>query len=263
LLPALLLAGGASRAASQTTDAAPWRFAVGESLEYVVGLGPIKAGRGLLAVEAYESYRGVPAYRVSLTIEASVPFVQFKDHMTSWIATDPVRSLGIEKAIHEGGTRFRRRYELDYERGAYRGEEWDDRSASYVPMIGSPGSAAIPNPALDEVAFLYLLRLLALEPGARYEFGSHFQPAGNPVVFRVLGKEKVRVPAGRFNTIVVDPVVPAMGILKRDAGARVYVSDDARRIIVKLTTSTRFGTIALHLREYTEGTGAVVNASRP
>jgi hypothetical protein len=263
LLPALLVAGDASRAVSQTADLAPWRFAVGESLEYVVGLGAIRAGRGLLAVEAYETYRGVPAYRVSLRIEASVPFVQFEDHLTSWIATDPVRSLGIEKVIHEGDKRSRHRYELDYERGAYRAEEWDDRSASYVPMNGSPGSEAIPDPALDEVAFLYLMRLLALEPGARYEFGSHFQPAGNPVVFRVIGKEKVRVPAGRFNTVVVDPVLPAMGILRRDAGARVYLSDDDRRLIVKLTTSTRFGTIALHLREYTEGTGAVADASTP
>ena len=263
LLPALLVAGGASRAASQTADPAPWRFAVGESLEYVVGFGPINAGRGLLAVEAYEVYRGVPAYRVSFTIEANVPFVVFKDHLTSWIATDPVRSLGIEKAIHEGDTRFRRRYELDYEQGAYRAEEWDDRRASYVPMNGSLGSGAIPDPALDEVAFLYLMRLLALEPGARYEFGSHFEPTGNPVVFRVLGREKVRVPAGRFNTVVVDPVLPAMGIFSRDARARVYLSDDARRIIVKLTTSTKFGTITLHLREYTEGTGAVAEATTP
>lgn len=263
LLPALLVAGDAGRAVSQTADPAPWRFAVGESFEYVVGVGPIRAGRGLLAVEAYEIYRGVPAYRVSLTIEANVPFVELEDHLTSWIATDPVRSLGLEKAIHEGDTRFRHRYEIDYELGAYRGEEWDDRSASYIPMSGSPGSTAIPNPALDEVAFLYLMRLLALEPGARYEFGSHFQQTGNPVVFQVLGREKVRVPAGRFNTVVVDPVLPAMGILRRDSGARVYVSDDDRRIIVKLTTSTRFGTIALHLREYTEGTEAVADASTP
>jgi hypothetical protein len=242
---------------------APWRFAVGESLEYVVGLGPINAGRGRLTVEAYEVYRGMRAYRVSLSIEASVPFVAFEDRWTSWIATDPVRSLGIEKAIHEGDTRYRRRYELDYERGTYRAEEWDDRLASYVPMRGSVGSAPIPDPALDEVAFLYLMRLLALEPGARYEFGSHFEPGGNPVVFRVLGKEKVRVPAGRFNTVVVDPVLPAMGIFRRDAQAKVYLSDDARRIIVKLTTSTKFGTMALHLREYTEGTEAVADASTP
>lgn len=261
LFAALLVAGGTTKAISQPVDPAPWRFAVGESLEYVVGIGPINAGRGRLAVEGFEAYRGVPAYRVSFSLEASVPFVSLEDRFTSWIATDPVRSLVIEKSEHEGDKKSRRRWELDYDTGTYRLEEWNEDAKSYVPVSGADGSAAIPDPALDEVAFLYLMRLLTLEPGSRYEFGSHYEPTGNPVVFRVLGKEKIRVPAGRFSTVIVDPVLPSTAIFGRDARARVYVSDDDRRLIVKLTTATKFGTLALHLRRYSEGTGVVAEAA--
>ena len=98
LFAALFVTGGTTNAISQTADPAPWRFAVGESLEYVVGIGPINAGRGRLAVEGFEAHRGVPAYRVSFALEASVPFVTLEDRFTSWIATDPVRSLVVEKS---------------------------------------------------------------------------------------------------------------------------------------------------------------------
>jgi hypothetical protein len=236
---------------------------VGESLEYVVGLGNLRAGRGLLTVEGYEVHGGVPVYRVLLRIEAGGGIFKFHDEYTSWIALDPVRSLQIEKRIYEGNKRFHRRYEFDYVEQSYRAEDWDDQLASYVPVRGADGNAAIPDPALDDVAFLYLLRLLALEPGSNYEFRSHFEPGGNPVSFKVLGRERVRVPAGRFNTVVVHPTLPAMGIFSRDANARLYVSDDPRRLIVKLTTTTRFGTIALHLRRYVEGIPSVADATNP
>jgi hypothetical protein len=257
----LAMTCGVTGAASQEAEPTPWRFAVGESFEYVVGLGNLRAGRGVLAVEGYEDHGGVPAYKVSLSIQAGGGPFKFEDEYTSWIALDPVRSLRIEKKLHEGNKRFHRRYELDYQEGAYRVEEWDDGLSSYVPVGGPDGRAAIPDPALDDVAFLYLLRLLSLEPGASYEFRSHFEREGNPVSFRVLGRERVRVPAGRFNTLVVLPTLPAMGIFSRDADARLYLSDDPRRLIVKLTTTTRFGTIALHLRSYEEGTPSVAEAT--
>jgi hypothetical protein len=258
--PNATLAATASEDIELSTIA--WHFGVGETLEYVIGFGPVKAGRGRLAVESRQMVAGVPTYHVELRIEAGLPMLKVEDVYASWIAGDPPRSLRVEKSLREGRKETRHRYELDYASGALKAEVWDQEAGCYIPLTGPEADAPIPEAALDEVGFLYLLRLLPLEHGAVYRFDSYFLPHGNPVEFRVVGRERIRVPAGRFNTVVVQPVLPSMGIFNRDAGARVYLSDDDRRILVKLTTSTKFGTVAFHLRRYEEGQPIEVHAAR-
>lgn len=242
-------------AAAVEADPTPpaWTFGVGESLEYGVGLGRIKLGRGRLAVEALEMDVGVPTYRVALTLELGVAFLKVEDRRTSWIATEPLRALRLEKKMRKGSDRSQRRYVFDYASRAFRAEQWDEEAGAYVAIVGPEGSGKIPVPALDEIAFLYLVRLLPLEPGADYQFGSYYEVDGNPVTFRVLQRERIRVPAGRFDAVVVEPIFPAMAGFEEGSNARLYLSDDERRIILKLTTSTKAGPISFHLREYSEG----------
>lgn len=253
--PAVLSSTGA--------PAASWSFGVGESFEYVVGLGPVKAGHATLSVEARESVAGIPTHRVVLHVQAGLVFFRADDRYESWIAAGPLRSVRVEQRVEEGTRRRRDRFELDYEAGCVRALAWDERTGGYVPAPEERGCSSLSGPALDEVGFLYLLRTLPVEPGRTHRFDSHFLPDGNPVLFRVLGREEVRVPAGEFETIVVAPVLPGMAIFSTDADARLYVSDDPRRLLVKVTTSTKLGTLSLHLRRYEPGAAVKGRLARP
>ena len=112
----------------------------------------------------------------------------------------------------------------------------------------------MPEDAIDEIAFLFLVRTLLLEPGDE-EVGMerYFKPHSNPIVVRVVGREEIRVPAGRFQTIVVEPIIPELEVFGKDRKPRVWISDDERRIIVKVQTSARVGPVALNLTDYEEG----------
>jgi hypothetical protein len=87
---------------------------------------------------------------------------------------------------------------------------------------------------LDDISFLYFVRTLPLEVGQTYTFPRYFREDGNPVVLKVLRKEKVSVPVGTFETIVVQPIIQTSGLFGDGGKAEVYFTDDDQRILVQM-----------------------------
>lgn len=236
-----------------------WRFPVGERAVYdvTVQLGrfrsPRAVGEAALAVEDTGRVEGVLAYRTALEIEGGIPWVyRIDDRQVSWIAPDPIRSLRFEERLRQGDYRRDRRYRLDQRAGTYTRYDLDGSSGEYRPVKGEE-DVPMPENALDEVSFLYFTRTLPLEVGETYRFRRFFEEDGNPVVLEVLRRERIRVPAGRFSTVVVRPTIRASGLFSREGEAEVYLSDDPRRVIVQIRSSMAAGRINLHLKEYRPG----------
>lgn len=232
--------------AAGDTSAAPrvegWPFPDTERFEYAVRLGRLELGRGTIVSRPDTAMPDVHARRVSLTIDVGVAFAQIHDSHVSWLATDPLRTLRLRKRYRELGREKGGQWRLDHEAGVSVAVGTDDGSRS--PM---------PEAALDGLGLLYLLRTMPLEPGQTIRLDRHFQPEHNPVIFRVVGRERIRVPAGRFRTVVVEPVIPALDVFGEDRDARIWLSDDGRRLIVRVESTTRVGPLQMHLREYAAG----------
>src|SRR5690606_11555826 len=90
---------------------------------------------------------------------------------------------------------------------------------------------------LDELSFIYFLRSLPLEEGESHALARHFDPERNPVVVRVLRRERVSVPAGDFATVVVEMRVKDQRTFAGNGALRLYLTDDARRIPVRIESS--------------------------
>lgn len=249
---------GLSGAPGQAPPDGAWRFPVGERAEYAVyvGLGSVRAPRPLgeasLAVEAIEEVRGTPTYRVALEVEGGVPLVYRMDNrQVSWVAPDPTRALRFAEILREGDYRRDRVYRLDQEEHVYaRLDRSDDGDYAVEP---SEVEVPMPEASLDEVSFLFFTRTLPLKVGETYRFDRFFEADGNPVILEVLRRETVRVPAGRFETVVVRPIVHTDGLFAEEGQAEVYLSDDDRRIIVQIKSRMRLGEINMYLTEYRPG----------
>lgn len=252
---ALAAAGTAS---AQTSGESPsafaerWPFAVGERAEYDVTFGPVRVGRGLLEVEAVDTVRRTPSYRLAFEIEGGPFFYKIDDRTVSWLATEPYRSLRFEQILHEGGYERHRRYELDHEAGTATREDWDDELDAYRAHA-TERDVPIPAGALDEIAYLFLIRTLPLEVGRTYSFEDYFEEDGNPVVIRVLRRERVRVRAGTFETVVVRPIIQTDGLFGEGGEGELYISDDDRRVIVMLKTRMGMGQFTMYLRDFDPG----------
>ena len=84
-------------------------------------------------------------------------------------------------------------------------------------------------------------------------FNRYFKKEGNPVVIKVLRKEVKEVPAGTFNTIVIQPIIQTSGLFSEGGEAELYFTDDEDRFLVYMRTKLPIFSMTLHLEEVTRG----------
>lgn len=231
-------------------EAVPFR--IGDEAEYSMLLGPVSFGRMYLRVEAQDTIRSTPAYRLTMEMKGGVPLYRVDDRTVSWLATEPYRSLRFEEVLRQGSYRRHRRWELDHESLTATREDWNEEAGAYRPHRRQR-DLPMPPGALDEISYLFLIRALPLEVGRTYEFNRHFEEDGNPVIVEVLRRERIRVPAGTFETIVVRPIIQTDGLFAEDGEAEVFISDDDRRLVVQIKSRMRRGAVNMYLRDFASG----------
>jgi hypothetical protein len=67
---------------------------------------------------------------------------------------------------------------------------------------------------------------------------------------KFLGRQKIKVDAGEFNCIIVEPMVKEGGLFKAEGRILIWLSDDDLKIPVKVSTKVPIGSIDSELREY-------------
>jgi len=245
----------AQSAAATADPAKAWRFPVGERMEFSVSWGRVRLGEGSIEVEAIDSIAGQEGYRVAMEAWGGPPFYRVQDRQVSWIRPGPLSSIRFEQRLSEGSYKRDTRYSfalegMTYDRHDIIDGEWRARAdETDVPILEG---------ALDDVSFLFFARLLPLEVGQRYEFDRYFKESGNPVVIEVLRREEIRVPAGTFQTIVLRPIIQSSGAFGDGGEAELYLTDDDRRVIVRLKTSMAVGSGNLFLTGYDPGSGELI-----
>lgn len=232
---------------------ADWRFEVGERHEFRIRVGPLRFGRAVFSVEGKEEVRGEATHRLVLHVEGKAPFFSVDNEETSWVKTHPaLETLRFRQVLEEGGDRADRIYEIFPETRSYHRLEWDEEREEHVLVEQREG--VVPPDALDEPAQIYLLRLLkTVEPGLTYRMERHFLPEGNPTTLRVVGRDRVRVPAGTFDVWVLQPSIPESELFRPEQDARLYMTTDSTRKIVQIETRVRGMPFTLYLDEYEPG----------
>ena len=231
--PATVLTGG---------SVAQVPFGPGERLDYRITFGILgKRGTASTEVMGVEDVRGKESYHLTFRMKGGALGWGMNDVQESWLDVQRLYAHRFKQQLDQ--TTYERLRTLDFypSDGVWR----------MVEQVRE-GKLATDMP-LDDVSFLYWARTLPFEVGRTYEFGRYFKPEGNPVVLKVLRREKVKVPAGTFNTIVVQPLIRTSGLFGDGGKAEVYFTDDDRRLIVLIKTRMSIGTLQLQLERYTPG----------
>jgi len=230
----------ASLAAPSPPIAARVPFGVGERFDYEVRLGSLKVGSSQMEVRGVESIRGRQAWHTAFWLKGGTFFYRVNDLFESWIDTETLSSLRFVKQLEEGTADREQSYEIYPERGMYVNRR-NDKPTRTLPTVKQP---------LDDGSFLYFVRTLNLVVGETYDFSRYFIPDRNPVRIKVLRKERITVPAGTFNSIVVQPIIKTKGIFSEDGRAEVWLSDDSSRMVLQLKSRLAFGSLNLFLTSY-------------
>jgi len=251
-LAAALLAGGGAHAHSSLPAAvaevgpqvrvAAVPFGPGERAEYQVRLGGLSVGRGTMEILGIVDVEGRPTYHTRLHVQGGLPLARVNTRMDSWIDVVGLFSRRFEQDQHE--LRFRRHRIFDF---------YPERRSFRQRMTGEVGSLPTGQP-LDDVSFLYFARTLPLKVGDSYTIHRYFREDGNPVVINVLRKERITVPAGTFDVVVVQPIIRTDGLFGEGGRAEVFFTDDERRLLVQLRSRVPLiGSLTLNLQSFSTG----------
>lgn len=230
-----------------------------ESLEFSVKWGIVKAGVATLSVTELvrfddagpfgggpprTAYRVVSTARSKGVAEAVYPV---RDRNQSWIDTATLGSLAFFKQLREG-TFFR--------------DEWvryfPDEGRYVLERRNKQGEVArrqgaIPDRIHDVLSALYYVRTQPLEVGRDIVLDVN-SGANWPLVVKVLKREKVEVPAGRFDCFVVEPRMRAEGIfIQKGKRLTVWLTADERRMPVLMEVEVFIGNISARLESYKRG----------
>jgi hypothetical protein len=201
-----------------STRAVP--FGAGERMEYVARWGKINPGRASMEIVGVEDVRGRPAVHTRFQLKGRALFFSANYLLESWVDQATFTSLRFSQDNDDDATEKDRVYEIFPDRQTYRVNDGEE-----LPSVAEP---------LDEGALLYYVRTMDLEVGQTYELNRYFRPDRNPVIVKVLRKETIKVPAGTYNTIVIQPIIKSRGIFSEGGQAQIYLSDDKDRVMVQM-----------------------------
>jgi hypothetical protein len=220
-LPLVLVLAAAAPAAAR--QAAP--FAPGEELIFRASISPFgRVGTAVMRISGPETLRGEALHLMSFDFDGRFGPARLEDRTRSWI---DLRTLAAHRYTKVERSPF-----------ASHREEVDIFPAEgrWLADDGTVGSVPTRAP-LDELSFLYYVRTLPLEVGAEHVVQRHFDAARNPVRIRVVRQERIRVPAGEFETMLVEMRVSDPRRFRSDVVIRINVSDDVARLPVRIASS--------------------------
>ncbi len=193
--------------------------------------------------------RSARAQRLQFDVSGGFPPIRVADAYDSWLDVETLNSLRFVQKLDEAGKKRHRDYMIDPERAVFRLDDHEEKPS-------------VPDP-LDDASFLFFVRTIPLEVGKDYTFNRYFDPQkANPVmIIKVLRKDTIDVPAGRFPAIVVQPIIKTSGLFSQDGHAEIWLSDDNRRILLEM--KTRLAGISSRCRYERRSSPPIRPARRP
>jgi hypothetical protein len=235
----LALAPRAESQSGSVATAARVPFGVGERLEYEIGYGPFTRGEANMEVTGLDTIRGRQTWHAEFNVSGGVPFFRVNDHYETWIDTYTISSLRYRQDIHDGSYQRHRVYQF--------------LPGQRMVIEGKSDTTATVEYPVDEASILYFIRTIALPVGLDTSFNNYFELDANPVRIRVIGREHIRVPAGEFDAVVIQPQIKAKGIFSEGGEAKVWLSDDEKHIILQMKSKVPhlpIGSLNLYLKSY-------------
>lgn len=249
---ALAIGGAPLRAQDATfvldlNDSRP--FVVGERLTYNVRVGKLGKGSAVAEIRSEDTVRGRPVYHSVFQVHGSLLFFKVHDYYESWFDPRSLVSLRYYQNIDQGSYERLRKYEIFPEKGTY----VDSSKKQEFETVEKP---------LDDGSFLYFLRTVPLQVGKTYTFNRYFKPDRNPVTITVVRRERIRVPAGEFDAVVLQPKIKAKGIFSESSNAEVWIADNDSRMMLQMRTRLPFGAVVFQLRSREIVRGTVAQKAR-
>lgn len=211
-------------------------FNIPEKFEYELTWTGVKAGTATLEItktgndiKIVSTAQSVNWVSVFYTVDDRVESILAKKSSLMFVG-EPVN---YRLRIREG--RHRRDKEVIFNSG---------NKVTYIDHINNEKhSFDVPSLIFDPLSSFYYLRTLKLVVGEPVYVTMFDSKKVWNVEVQVLRKEKVTLPTGTVDTILIKPLMKSEGIFYKKGDIYIWLTDDEKRIPVKLQTKVAIGSI--------------------
>lgn len=240
-------AGAAPTAGAASTDTlanpataglAPVPWKIGEYFQFSIDWNGLNGGGSLMQVQNLQRMDGRRVYHIVTKTESNSfvsKFYKVRDRAESFIDAESLYTRRFVKHLREGG--YKKDYEVRFDQGAKKAV-YDDGS-----------SVDVPARVHDVLSAFYYVRTLPLPSGGTIQIPTHDNKKSYDMEVLVHGRERIEVPAGKFDCVMVEPVLKSEGVFKSKGSIYVWLSDDARRIPVLVKSKVPVGSISVSLTD--------------
>lgn len=232
-------------------------FGVGEQMEYKVHYGFLNAADAVMKVKPqYEKTQGKECYHIVVkgrTIGMFDLLMRVRDEFGSYIDKDLLAPRKFYRKIEEGRYRKHEIVDFDVENRKATVLNYNDKKKEWK----EPEEFDTYQEAQDLVSGYYYLRTLDFDKyvkGDTIDIKVFFDDENAIFQMLYLGKESVKTKIGRYNALVISPIMPKNSIFDGKDAIRVWLSDDENKIPLKVKAQMFIGAIEIDIKKYKRGT---------
>ena len=227
-------------------------FKVGEKLTFDVKYGFVTAGIATFYIPKLKRISGREAYYITFEVNTVPSFdwiYKVRDRYVDYLDKEGLFPWRFEQHIREGG------YTRDF--SAF----FDQRKGKAKT---SEGEYDVPKYVNDIVSAFYLARTFDysnMKVDDKFHLQNFYKDKVYDLDVRYVGRETVEVPAGKFDCIIVEPLVQEGGLFKSEGNILVWLTNDKLKVPVKVKTKVVIGSIDADLTSY-EGLAGELESKR-
>lgn len=213
-------------------------YRTGEKLTFDINYLAITAGEAIMSVPQEYVYNGRLVQKIVFQARSSRSYswiYKVEDNYVSLMDKYGIYPWKFNKEINEGSFHTKEEVVFDHIKEV---------------AIEDGKEINIPPYTHDIISAFYYVRnqdLTSMKPGEIFKLSNYSSGKIHPLDVRFVGWEKLTVPAGTFNCIVIEPLVRAGGLFKDEGTLFVWLTNDQLKIPVKVATKVVIGSINVEL----------------
>lgn len=224
-------------------------FGFGEKLEYEVGYKFIKAGTGYIQVlpDPVVKY-GRKCYDVQFSVHSlkSLEWIyKVRNKYSTLLDVGGIFPWEFNQKNREGN--YKRDFKAVF-------DQFHNKAVTKDTVYD------VPENVHDVVSAFFYVRTMDLQnmrKGDKFYLKNFYDDSTYNLGVEVMGRETIDVKAGKFKCVVIKPLVVEGGLFQNEGHIYIWLTDDERKIPVKVATKILIGYVGAELVKYSGVRGSI------